>query len=88
LVFSLLYLQLDLQLINARNEPLPINIASLNKNLRLGSLYQKKTGAYDEMIKIGHKVRYYKGSKHISFMDHGYIDPVNPFDIENGITND
>lgn len=42
--------------------------------------YQKKTGAYDEMIKIGHKVHYYKGSKHISFMDHGYIDPVNPFD--------
>lgn len=42
--------------------------------------YQKKSGAYGEMIKIGHKVRYYKGSKHISFMDHGYVDPVNPFD--------
>jgi hypothetical protein len=42
--------------------------------------YHKKTGAYDEMIKIGHKVRYYKGSKHISFMDHGYVDPVHPLD--------
>lgn len=40
--------------------------------------YQRKSGAYDEMIKIGHKVRYYKGSKHISFMDHGYVDPINP----------
>lgn len=41
--------------------------------------YQKKAGVYDEMIEIGHKVRYYKGSKHISFMDHGYVDPVHPF---------
>lgn len=40
--------------------------------------YQRKSGAYDEMIKIGHNVRYYKGSKHISFMDHGYINPTNP----------
>jgi len=40
--------------------------------------YQRKSGAYDEMIKIGHKVRYYKGSKHISFMDHGYVNPINP----------
>lgn len=40
--------------------------------------YQKKSGTYDDMIKIGHKVKYYKGSKHISFMDHGYIDPENP----------
>lgn len=42
--------------------------------------YQKKSGAYNDIIKIGHKVRYYKGSKHISFMDHGYIDPQNPLD--------
>lgn len=40
--------------------------------------YQRKSGAYDEMIKVGHKVRYYKGSKHISFMDHGYVNPINP----------
>lgn len=40
---------------------------------------QKKSGAYDEMIRLGHKVRYYKGSKHISFMDHGYVNPKNPF---------
>jgi dienelactone hydrolase len=42
--------------------------------------YQKKSGTYDDMINIGHKVKYYKGSKHISFMDHGYIDPPNPVD--------
>jgi dienelactone hydrolase len=42
--------------------------------------YQKNSGTYDAMIKIGHKVKYYKGSKHISFMDHGYIDPQNPLD--------
>jgi dienelactone hydrolase len=42
--------------------------------------YQKTSGTYDEMIKIGHIVKYYKGSKHISFMDHGYIDPQNPLD--------
>ena len=42
--------------------------------------YQKKSSAYDDMISIGHKVKYYKGSKHISFMDHGYIDPQNPLD--------
>ena len=40
--------------------------------------YQKKSGTYDDMVKIGHKVKYYNGSKHISFMDHGYINPQNP----------
>jgi hypothetical protein len=30
------------------------------------------------MIGIGHSVKYYQGSKHISFMDHCYIDPPNP----------
>lgn len=40
--------------------------------------YQKKSGAYEDMVLIGHKVKYYKGSKHISFMDHGYIDSQNP----------
>ncbi len=40
--------------------------------------YQRKSGAYEDMVSIGHKVKYYKGSKHISFMDHGYIDPQNP----------
>lgn len=42
--------------------------------------YQKLSGAYDDMLKIGHRVKYYKGSKHISFMDHGYVDPENPVD--------
>lgn len=42
--------------------------------------YQKKLGAYDDMIKIGHQVKYYRGSKHISFMDHGYVNPENPVD--------
>lgn len=38
-------------------------------------LYQKQSGAYDEMLRIGYKVQYYKGSKHISFMDHGCVNP-------------
>ncbi len=41
--------------------------------------YQKKTDTYAEIIKLGHQVKYYKGSKHISFMDHGYIDPPQSF---------
>ncbi len=40
--------------------------------------YQKKTGTCAEIIKLGHQVKYYKGSKHISFMDHGYINPLHP----------
>jgi hypothetical protein len=39
--------------------------------------YQKETGCYDEMIRSGHQVRYYKGSTHISFMDHAYLNPPN-----------
>lgn len=44
-------------------------------------VYQRQTGCYEQMIEAGHKVRYYKGSTHISFMDHGYISPstlINP----------
>lgn len=41
---------------------------------------QKKSGTYADMIAIGHQVTYYKGSTHISFMDHGYICPENPVD--------
>ncbi len=41
--------------------------------------YHRRSGAYEEMKNSGHKVRYYQGSKHISFMDHGYIDPPHPF---------
>jgi len=37
--------------------------------------YQTKTGCLDQMLKAGHKVRYYKGSTHTSFMDHGYVNP-------------
>lgn len=40
--------------------------------------YQKMSGAYDDMINTGHRVSYYKGSKHVSFMDHGYVDPQHP----------
>lgn len=36
---------------------------------------QKETGYYEQMIKSGHKVSYYNGSTHISFMDHGYCNP-------------
>ena len=44
--------------------------------------FQKESGMYDEMIRIGHNVKYYKGSKHISFMDHGYINPPNPVNAD------
>lgn len=37
--------------------------------------YHKNTGCYDEMIRAGHQVKYYKGTTHISFMDHGCICP-------------
>lgn len=39
--------------------------------------YQKATGCYEQMIHAGHQVRYYKGSTHVSFMDHGYASPPN-----------
>jgi predicted dienelactone hydrolase len=42
--------------------------------------YQKESGMYDDMVSIGHKMKYYPGSKHISFMDHGYINAPNPLD--------
>lgn len=35
--------------------------------------YQKETGSYEQMARAGHKVCYYKGSTHISFMDHAYV---------------
>jgi hypothetical protein len=41
-------------------------------------IHQKQTGCYDEIIRSGHQVSYYIGSTHISFMDHGYINPPNP----------
>lgn len=47
--------------------------------------YHKETGCCDEIVRSGHQVRYYKGSTHISFMDHGYIsaptliDPNEPY---------
>lgn len=40
-------------------------------------LYQKQSGCYDKMVRAGHAVKYYKGSTHISFMDHGYVNPLN-----------
>lgn len=43
--------------------------------------HQKETECYHEMIRSGHKVRYYKGSTHISFMDHGYISPPLPANL-------
>ncbi len=41
--------------------------------------YQKQTGCYDKMVRSGHKVRYYKGATHISFMDRAYFNPPNLF---------
>jgi hypothetical protein len=41
--------------------------------------YQKKTGCLNQTIAAGHQVSYYKGSTHISFMDHGYICPQRLF---------
>lgn len=41
---------------------------------------QKENGSLEEMLEVGRQVKYYKGSKHISFMDHGYINPLNPLD--------
>ena len=38
--------------------------------------YQKEAGFHEQMIHAGHKMCYYKGSTHISFMDHGYINPL------------
>jgi hypothetical protein len=40
--------------------------------------YQRETGCYEQMIKAGHRVCYYKGSTHTSFMDHCYINPLIP----------
>jgi hypothetical protein len=41
--------------------------------------HQKQTGCSNQMIQAGHQVNYYKGSTHISFMDHGYICPPRLF---------
>ena len=41
--------------------------------------YQKETGCYNQMVRSGHQVRYYKGATHISFMDHGYVCPPRRF---------
>jgi len=43
--------------------------------------YQKETGCYEQMIRAGHEVCYYKGSTHISFMDHGYVNPQKHIDL-------
>ncbi len=40
--------------------------------------YHKNSEAYQAMVHAGHKVKYYKGAKHVSFMDHGYLNPKNP----------
>lgn len=37
--------------------------------------YQKETGCDEQMAQAGHKVCYYKGSTHISFMDHACVNP-------------
>lgn len=44
--------------------------------------YQKQNGCYEQMVRAGHKVRYYKGSTHISFMDHAYVNPKWHIDLE------
>lgn len=44
--------------------------------------YQKDTGSYEQMARAGHKVCYYKGSTHISFMDHAYVNPKQHVDLK------
>lgn len=44
--------------------------------------YQKETGCYEQMVRAGHKVCYYKGSTHISFMDHAYVNPKQHIDLK------
>lgn len=44
--------------------------------------YQKETGCYEQMARAGHKLCYYKGSTHISFMDHAYVNPQRHIDLE------
>lgn len=36
--------------------------------------YQEQSGLLEDLNKIGYEVRHYKGSRHISFMDHGFIN--------------
>ncbi len=49
--------------------------------------YHKETGCYEQMARAGHKVRYYKGSTHISFMDHAYVNPKQHMDLKEGYFN-
>jgi hypothetical protein len=44
--------------------------------------YQKETGCYEQMVQAGHKVSYYKGSTHISFMDHAYVNLQQHIDLK------
>ncbi len=41
---------------------------------------QHKNLSYQQMIEAGHEVIYYEGTNHLSFMDHGFINPSNPID--------
>lgn len=54
--------------------------------------YQKETGCHEQMVRAGHKVCYYKGSTHISFMDHAYVNPKQHVDLQeeyfNGTTEE
>jgi len=43
--------------------------------------YQRETGCYEQMTRAGHTVSYYKGSTHISFMDHAYVNPQRHVDL-------
>lgn len=45
-------------------------------------VYQKETGCCGQVVRAGHKVRYYKGSTHISFMDHAYVNPKQHVDVK------
>jgi len=45
--------------------------------------YHEQSGSLAQMRAIGHTVRHYKGSKHISFMDWGWVEPPNP--VEPGV---
>ena len=38
----------------------------------------KDSGIFTDLIDLGHSVKYYTPSKHITFLDQGYIDPRDP----------
>lgn len=48
---------------------------SLESHCSLFFLMAETRESNEEIKRLGHQVRYYKGATHLSFMDHGYINP-------------